>query len=60
MELLADDKVLRAQALVVRASYQPDMEKGFADLDKAIELDPTNINVWRVRGHRRSAFDLRG
>ena len=50
VELFADEKPSLAKALVVRAGYRTELEQRFADLDRAIELDPSNLDSWRARG----------
>jgi tetratricopeptide (TPR) repeat protein len=46
----ADDPTVRAKVLVLRASFQDDLEKKLADLDEALRLVPGDAAIIRARG----------
>ena len=50
IELVADDRLLAAQAHVVRGNLDADKEKRAADYDTAVELAPRDKDVRRTRG----------
>jgi len=51
--LLKDDPAEQSAAYVLRAVTQDDPEKGLADLDAAIEADPTNLEAYTGRAKMR-------
>jgi tetratricopeptide (TPR) repeat protein len=48
--LLADEPDQASTAYLVRAGLQQEPENVLADLNKALELNPRNLDAWRVRG----------
>jgi tetratricopeptide (TPR) repeat protein len=54
IELSADQPPLRAQALLLRATIEPDADKKMADLDEAVRIVPDDPGPWRARGMLRS------
>lgn len=50
LELLADDPLQEAQALVLRADLQDDPAARQADYDRALELAPSDLEARRARG----------
>jgi tetratricopeptide (TPR) repeat protein len=50
VELFADDKRQRSQALLARASLRTDVAQREADIEAAIQADPTNSETRRMRG----------
>ena len=50
IELLADNPARQSTALWVRSSYREDLKERLADLDLAIQRDPSNVDAWRDRG----------
>ena len=53
IELLEDDPVEQSSALVLRALTQEDDEKKMADLDAAVQADPTNLEAFQARAALR-------
>ena len=53
IEVYADDKRKKSEAIALRAGLQQDPEKRMADLDEAIEVDPANDDALRLRGALR-------
>ncbi len=49
VELFKDDKDNLSSALVVRSSFVEDLDQRMADLNRAIELNPRNLDAWRAR-----------
>ncbi len=61
IELLNDDPVEQSAAYVLRALTQDDPEKRLADLNAAIEADPTNLKAYQDRaGMRLKSGDVEG
>ncbi len=61
IELLKDDPVEQSAAYVLRALTQDDDEKRLADLNAAIEADPTNLKAFQDRaGMRLKSGDVEG
>jgi tetratricopeptide (TPR) repeat protein len=50
LPLLADDPDQLSQAYQVRATVGSEKDQVLADLNKAIELNPRNLDAWRARG----------
>ena len=50
IELLTEEPTELSKAYVIRGGISKDPEKMLADFDQAIELDPRNMDAWRVRG----------
>ena len=54
IELLDDDNAMQSKALLIRAGYEDvNSEKRIEILDRAVEVDPTNLDALRLRGKSR-------
>ena len=52
--LLEDDKAMQSKALVLRANYTNiDSKERIEILDRAIDVDESNTDAWRLRGKSR-------
>ncbi len=61
IELLVDEPIQQSRAYVLRAVAQEDAEKKMADLDSAIQADPSNIEALQARaGLRMQSDDVDG
>lgn len=49
IELLQDRPMELADAYLLRAQLVPDIEDKLADITKATEANPSNINAWQIR-----------
>ena len=49
VRLLQDDKEMLSAAMLVRGSLSQDAESMMADLNRALELNPQNLDAWRTR-----------
>lgn len=54
VELLADNPVRQAEAYLVQADYSTDADERLRLLDRAVELDPANLETWKERAFARS------
>lgn len=50
IEISGEDKEKLSQAYVLRSTLYDNIEEGMVDIDKAIEIDPDNLDALRLRG----------